>query len=395
MKVDIQSQKLPAIYKRNGKDCYLDPIRNRLVLVTPEETVRQKTISFLVSILGVPQEVILVEERLTHYGIDSPRRADIVIHKIGENGLMDAVAVIECKATSIGLDDSASNQLMDYCDLLSCDYGMTITEDDSLCIHYEADTNSYEVIDGFPCYKELLQGQHNKMPEWHMPKRIPLSELKQVLKDRREEFNFAIGKNTDDDIALCALHLFECLRDVEHSKSAKKYRTFKLLKDIELRFLKYGNASGGIHSGLYRSFIIEYKGNTEIVSIALSPYSTYAKRTIEKTVINVAIDSDKNSHHSLQLVMDDNVTFEGSSYVFRHHGRIGVSNKGSGRISELIDAAKQECPWIVDDKRFYLGALTNTSLWYLDSPEIDSLFENLVSYALVRDEYRKLLKAEK
>lgn len=29
--------KLPPIYHRNGKDCYLDPIRQKLIYITPEE----------------------------------------------------------------------------------------------------------------------------------------------------------------------------------------------------------------------------------------------------------------------------------------------------------------------------------------------------------------------
>ena len=40
--------KLPEIYTRSGKKCYLDPIRNKLIYVTPEETVRQRVIQFLI-----------------------------------------------------------------------------------------------------------------------------------------------------------------------------------------------------------------------------------------------------------------------------------------------------------------------------------------------------------
>ena len=51
----MEKGKLPPIYKRNGKDCYLDPIRKKLIYITPEETVRQKTISYLLDELGVPK----------------------------------------------------------------------------------------------------------------------------------------------------------------------------------------------------------------------------------------------------------------------------------------------------------------------------------------------------
>lgn len=32
---------LPPTYSRQGKECYLDPIRKKLIYITPEETVRQ------------------------------------------------------------------------------------------------------------------------------------------------------------------------------------------------------------------------------------------------------------------------------------------------------------------------------------------------------------------
>ena len=43
MKINIAEQPLPEIYNRHGKDCYLDPIRQKLIYITPEETVRQET----------------------------------------------------------------------------------------------------------------------------------------------------------------------------------------------------------------------------------------------------------------------------------------------------------------------------------------------------------------
>ena len=62
MKINIAEQLLPEVYKRRGKDCYLDPIRQKLIYITPEETVRQRMISYLVNELKVPRGAILVEK---------------------------------------------------------------------------------------------------------------------------------------------------------------------------------------------------------------------------------------------------------------------------------------------------------------------------------------------
>ena len=80
MRINIEDQSLPEVYKRHGKECYLDPVRQKLIYITPEETVRQRMISYLVQELDIPKEAILVEEHLAHYHVNSKRRADIIVH---------------------------------------------------------------------------------------------------------------------------------------------------------------------------------------------------------------------------------------------------------------------------------------------------------------------------
>ena len=69
-------RKLPPVYKRNEKDCYLDPIRKKLIYITPEETIRQRVLSYLTDTLHVPIQEIILEQHLSHYGIKSKKRAD-------------------------------------------------------------------------------------------------------------------------------------------------------------------------------------------------------------------------------------------------------------------------------------------------------------------------------
>lgn len=105
---------VPQIFIRDGKECYLDPIRKKLIYITPEETVRQRAICYIVESLGVPEGMIAVEQHLAHYGIKTKRRADIVIHATDENDAIYPLAVIECKAPEVYLDEKAYNQMIDY-----------------------------------------------------------------------------------------------------------------------------------------------------------------------------------------------------------------------------------------------------------------------------------------
>ena len=109
----------------------------------------------------------------------------------------------------------------------------------------------------------------------------------------------------------------------------------------------------------------------------------------------MAIDNEKETHHALQFVADDNLYVYGNKVTFYHHGRIGVGNIGSGKIDELREFVAESYPEIIDGKRFNLGTLTDNHLWNLDEPDVVKVMENFISYALIRDEYRAYVKNRK
>lgn len=393
MKIGLESQSLPKVYLRNGKECFLDTIRNKLVYITPEEIVRQKIISYLINELQIPRCMITVEEHISHYVINSRRRADIVIHKYNNiDNTLTPIAVVECKAKGILLGEKAISQVLDYADYLECEYAMLTDGEDVICCKFEVGINKYIDIEGFPNYQDMIKGFYSVIKEDVAPFRIPFEDLEKNLYDYRD---YEIGTNTIISKAIPIMNLWECLLDVEYNFPLKEYRFFNLIEDYGIRFLSYGNAAGGIFSGPYRSFLINVNGSTEFVSISISTYVTDAKPEIQKTSLNVAIDNEKDAHHSLQLVLDDNMTVIGDSCYFYHHGRIGIGNIGSGKISELRNLVREKHPQIIDNNRFSLGKLEHNRLWHMDDQEIITLMENLITYALLRDEYRSCYKERK
>lgn len=392
MQFDITTQHLPKTYKRGNKDYYLDPVRKKLIYITPEETVRQKVISYLIDVLDVPAEMISVEAHLSHYGVKSNRRADIIVHGADDAGILRPVAIVECKAPGIVLGEKAADQISDYCNSLGCDFAMMVNDCESFTYHYDEKRNEYVQIDGLPKYTELLENKFSEFEPGEFPARISHDEISEYLKENLDEYSPEISNLTEHALACAAFNLLEGLLDPRHQLPKKDYDMFTLIEDYGVRTLSYGNAAGGTFSGLYRSFIIEANGSTEFVSIGLSTYTTFARPDDVKTVLNVAIDNEKESHHSLQLVLDDNVEHSENTFRFFHHGRIAVSNKGSGKIDELREFVKARRPQLIYDKRFYLGTLINDRNWNLDDTEVVKLIENLISYALIRDEYRKEFK---
>lgn len=391
--IDFSKQKLPPIYKRHGKECYLDPVRQKLIYITPEETVRQQVISYLLTELKVPVKMIDVEVHLSHYGIKSKRRVDILVNKYVEaDDSLVPLCVIETKAPDIMLGEKAQNQMADYCDALICDYAMLTNGNEIQCYHYDNKKRAYERIENLPDYLTQLKGEYVELPTVEPPPRLEYHELEA---NWNAYVNTEMGDSLTKELGIPLVNLWECLIYPEHTLPKKKYRLFEVIEDMGIRLLSYGNASGGAFQGPYRSFMIKYKGNVEIVSIGFSTYVSHAKPNIVKTTLNVAIDNDEDTHHSLQLVLDDNVTLMGDTMVLYHHGRIGISNKGSGKIEELRKFVIEAYPDIIEGNRFKLGTLVSNKLWYLDDPAVMTVIENLISYALIRDEYRSFVKNNK
>lgn len=393
--IDFSKQKLPPIYKRQGRECYLDPIREKLIFITPEETVRQQVISYIINVLKVPANMIDVELHLSHYGIKSKRRVDILINKYNkENDSIEPLCVIECKAPTIMLGENAQNQMMDYCDALACDYSLITNGYDVQCFHYNENTNEYEFIQDLPQYLDMVKGEYVQLPKEDVLPRIQFDEL--FEKDNWKSYiNSDMGEAITKELAIPMINFWECLIYPEHKLPQKKFKLFSVIEDLGVRLLSYGNASGGKFEGAYRSFLIEYNGSTEIVSFGFSGYVTTAKPDLIRTSISVAIDNEEDAHHALQLVVDDNVVVSGENVTFYHHGKIGISNKGSGKIDELRQFVSDMYPELIDGNRFNLGTLKNNHLWNLDEDDVMKVIENFISYALIRDEYRNFVKQNK
>lgn len=392
--------KLPPIYKRSGKECYLDPIRQKLIYITPEETVRQKVVSYLTDVLEVPAEMLVVEQHLSHYGLNTRKRADIVVHSINEENDLFPIAVVECKAPEVDLDDKARDQLLDYCDIIGANYAMLVNGIRQICYRFNDESNQYELIEELPVYKDMLEGKYELFDPGEYPERISFDELESFLQEKFDACedpheSTDISCMTSMNIAVPTFNLWEGLLDHRVKMPVGDYGMFRLIEDYGVRMLSYGNASGGHFYGPYRSLLVECNGSTEFYSIAVTTYWKSSSPDAVKTCLVVAHDDEKEAHHALQLVVDENVEVVGDRIDFYHHGRIAIGRMGSGKIDEFRQFIADRRPKLICGKKFYLGNLVNDRLWRMDDPEVIKLIVNLISYAMIRDEYRDFVKNNK
>ena len=60
IKEQLKNLKLPDICVSDGKEYFLDPVRDKMILKTPEEEIRQEIIQFLLKVIHVPSNMLQV-----------------------------------------------------------------------------------------------------------------------------------------------------------------------------------------------------------------------------------------------------------------------------------------------------------------------------------------------
>ena len=379
--------KNPMIYRRRGKESYLDPVRQQLIYVTPEETVRQRTIHYLLQELNVPLNMLKVEEPLSHYGIKTRQRADIIITAFDEEkNIKFPLAIIECKAPNIMIGDIEHAQGFGYADQLCCQYVSILNGRNIFSYYYDDAQDKYILIEQLPPYDDMLQGKYKALPVADNFKRCPYDKLYSLIEALKEEYIFAPG--SDDNLLFPVANFYECLMDTSHKLPIGNYGLFKVVEDYGIRYMTYGNASGYSYSNAYRSFVVDIDGSIEFISLGVNAYSA------NRTIICVAIDRDDGSpHHALQLAVDSFIVLDGQKCSFGHNGRIAVGRSGSGKAADLKKLLKQYAQHLMVNDEIRLGGFAYTANVFIDEPQMVQFVSNLINYSIVRDKYRNALSS--
>ncbi len=108
----MQSLNLPKyefrLITKNKEEHIYDIIRNKFLLLTPEEWVRQHMIHYLIKDLKYPKGLVKVESGVVYNA--SVKRSDIVIY----NTLGRPYILVECKSPSIKINQSTFEQVAMY-----------------------------------------------------------------------------------------------------------------------------------------------------------------------------------------------------------------------------------------------------------------------------------------
>ena len=108
-----------------------DPVRRRRVALTPEEWVRQQTITMLHEGYGYPLELMQVEAAISLNGLT--KRCDLVVYDHEVNPFM----IVECKKESVPLNQKVVDQACRYNLVLQVPYLLLTNGRQQLCLHVD------------------------------------------------------------------------------------------------------------------------------------------------------------------------------------------------------------------------------------------------------------------
>ena len=128
---------------KDNKPHIFDILRKKLILLTPEEWVRQHVINFLIS-HNIPKNHIAVEKKIIINKMT--KRFDLVVHDRDGNVLL----LIECKAPNIKIDQKTFDQTSIYNQYLKSKYLMITNGLNHFYFKVDGIAKTYNFVKKFP-----------------------------------------------------------------------------------------------------------------------------------------------------------------------------------------------------------------------------------------------------
>ena len=126
-----------------------DFIRNKSVILTPEEWVRQNFLKYLVEEKKYPASLIAVEKEFKLNKLS--KRSDAVIY----NREGDPILIVECKATSVKIDQKVFDQIARYNMKLNVGYLVVTNGLEHYCCSIDYKNQKYFFLKEIPEFSKL------------------------------------------------------------------------------------------------------------------------------------------------------------------------------------------------------------------------------------------------
>lgn len=125
-----------------------DIIRKKLIVLTPEEWVRQHFVHLLVDQLNYPRSLIRTESGLTYF--KSAKRSDIIVRDRSGQPFM----LVECKSYKLALGRDTLDQLATYNKVIQSPFVAITNGLRHFCWQKKEGHHTYDPLENFPEYPD-------------------------------------------------------------------------------------------------------------------------------------------------------------------------------------------------------------------------------------------------
>ena len=137
------------IVERDNREMILDTLRQKYVVLTPEEWVRQNFVRYLIDGLGFPKGRTAIETGFVFQGMQC--RADVLVYDVQGQALLMG----ECKAPEVKLKQAVFDQIGRYNTVVEATYLVVTNGLQHYCCKIDRKKNTYTFLDSVPKYDEL------------------------------------------------------------------------------------------------------------------------------------------------------------------------------------------------------------------------------------------------
>lgn len=398
IETDFSGCKIKQTYFRDSKKCLFDPIRKIFVVETPEEIVRQQFIQFLLKEMNVPFTKIGVDVAMSDFKKRAGGRADIVIYGENKENLDVPIMLIECKAPNVSIVDDVWFQAYKYDNILGANYIVVTNGISTFAATWDSEDDAYVYVEELLTYQYLVEKNglkhiSNEIWYWKRPA-FNIGYSKEVI-EQFQEYCW-LSESTEKILYSFIINLAGFIYDVNESCTPFNFDSLTAIEDGH-RYTIVGNAAGGAYAGDYRYFILQDEnGNNQIISMSIMATASFKNDPVfgnrkGNTTLNIAIDDFDKVHHSLQLNLDKYTVADEHTCTIWHDGTLTNGRKGAAKRKNVIKFVKERAPELIDSSdNVLLGTFDINSEIIWNQLQTRTFIQNIIKYALIRDEYRKI-----
>jgi hypothetical protein len=141
----------PKVSQKNGKRFIFDPLRQKNVVLTPEEWVRQHFVNYLITERNYPIELLANEVTISFNHLS--RRCDTVVYDC----YLKPLAIIEYKAPSVPVTQAVFEQIARYNISLRVGFLLVSNGLTHYCCRIDYEKVTYSYFTDIPEYHLLLK----------------------------------------------------------------------------------------------------------------------------------------------------------------------------------------------------------------------------------------------